>query len=75
MADLNHSGVEDFDCVGIVRVERLADKTDHFAAADGAGVVLNADDVGDDEAEHVGLGGRREGLTLGEESVWVLPCV
>lgn len=79
MTHLKHSGVEDFNGVWVVRVERLADETDHLAAADGAGVVLNADDVGDDEAEQVGLGGGREGLREGvllrEKGIWVLPFV
>lgn len=79
MTHLKHSGVEDFNGVWVVRVERLADETDHLAAADGAGVVLNADDVGDDEAEQVGLRGGREGLREGvllrEKGIWVLPFV
>lgn len=57
MADLEGSSVEHLDRVGVVRVEGLADEADHLAAADPAGVVLQADDVGDGEAQHVGLGG------------------
>lgn len=55
MTDLFGSCVEDFDGVGVVWVEGFADKTDHLAAADGAGVVFEADNVGDDETEEVGL--------------------
>lgn len=66
MAHLNSPGIEHSDGIGIVRVEGFADKAYHFSAADGAGVVLNSDYVGDDEAEQVGVGGSsRKRLRVG----------
>lgn len=59
VADLLGAGVEYLDGIGIVGV---ADETDGLAAADGAAVVAEADDVGDDEAgeeEIIGRGRRR----------------
>lgn len=68
VADLGHAGVDDLNGVGIMGVERLADETDHLAAADGAGVVAEADDVGDDEAGETGGGGGGEMLGVGDSA-------
>lgn len=59
VAYLDGPGVEDLDGVLVVGVQGLADEAHHLAAADGAGVVAEADDVGDDEAEEVRFGGGR----------------
>lgn len=64
MTHLNSPGIEHSNGIGIVRVERFADKTHHFSAADGAGIVSNSDYVGDDEAEQVGVGGSRKRLRV-----------
>lgn len=58
MADLKGSGVDDFDCVWVVRVERFSDKTHHFSTTDFASVILQANYVGDDKAKQVSVGGR-----------------
>lgn len=55
VADLEGAGVEDFDGVWVVGVVGFTDEADEFAAADGAGVVFEADDVGGDEADKVGV--------------------
>ena len=51
VADLDGAGVEDLDGVWIVGVEGLAEQAHHLAAADGAGVVPEAHDVGGYEAQ------------------------
>lgn len=56
MAYLNGASIEDLDGVGIERVEGFAYETHKLATIDDAGVVAEADDVGDDEADEVGVG-------------------
>lgn len=72
MAHLDGACVEDLDGIRIMGVEGLADKTHHFAASDGTGVVLDSHYIGDYEADHVGFGGSL-GLQIlgGEKIVWV----
>lgn len=57
VADLLAPGVVDADGVGVVGVVGLPDEADALAAGDGSAalVVLEADGVGDDEAQEVGL--------------------
>jgi len=55
VSDLLVAGVEDGDGVAVVRVERLADQADGLAAGDLAVVVAHSDDLGDEEAQEVGL--------------------
>jgi hypothetical protein len=80
VADLVAAAVDDGDGVAIVRVERLADEPDGFAAGDLAGVVLHADYLGDDEAQEEGVavaaaaagggGGSHGGGVKGEGLGW-----
>lgn len=62
VANLDGAGVEDLDSVGVIGVEGFADEADHLAAADGAGIITKADDVGDDEADEDGVGGMLLGV-------------